>query len=129
MIKLLALGLLLPFSVFAQDLPPPSLDEIGQLLGSLGGLKGASALVIVGVVVQALMLVLRIPALKIADKYKLVAVALLSLVGGVVMLLKDGVPLGAALVHSSVLAAVQVFLHQIYKQFIEKKDPAPSTLN
>lgn len=117
-----AIGLLMPALIFGQDvIVPPTSDEIMSLLASLGGLKGASTLAIVAVVVQGLMLMLKSSIGKFAGAYQLLAVLLLTLAGGVVGLMIQGMDIGAALMHSSTLAAGQVLLHQIYKQFIEKK--------
>lgn len=100
---------------------PPDTSEIMAFFAQLGGLKGASALVIAGIVVQGLMLAVRSFLGDLIGQYKLLLVLGLSLVSGVVALMVSGVPLGAALVHSTTLAAFSVFFNQIYKQFFEKK--------
>jgi hypothetical protein len=120
---------LIPLMLFAQDLVVPvssNEDFIGLLLQSLGGLKGASSLAIAGIVVQLLMKFVGTPwADKLfanAGPWKLIIVALLSYLSGVVGLMASaGLSFGAAALHSSVLAAFMVFLNQVYKQFIEKK--------
>lgn len=104
------------------ELLPPSADEIQALLVSLGGLKGAGALAIVAVVVQGLMLFFKSSIAAFAGKFQLLIVMLLTLVGGVIALKSQGMDWGAVIVHSSTLTALQVFLHQIFKQFIVKKD-------
>ena len=101
---------------------PPSADEIQALLVSLGGLKGAGALAIVAVVVQSLMLFFKSSIASFAGKFQLLIVMLLTLVGGVIALKAQGLEWGAVLIHSSTLTAVQVFLHQIFKQFAGKSD-------
>lgn len=100
---------------------PPDTSEIMAFFAQLGGLKGASALVIAGIVVQGLMLAVRSFLGDLIGQYKLLLVLGLSLVSGVVALMVSGVPLGAALVRSTTLAAFSVFFNQIYKQFFEKK--------
>lgn len=107
--------------VFGQDLPEVTQAEVAALFQSIGGLKGAGTLGVVAFVVQALMLGARSFLAGLLGKYKLLVVLLLTMVGGVLGLLTQGVELGAALVHSSTLAAAQVLLHQVYKEFIEKK--------
>lgn len=104
------------------ELLPPSVDEIQALLVSLGGLKGAGALAIVAVVVQGLMLFFKSKLASFVGKFQLLVVMLLSLVGGVIALKSQGLEWGAVIVHSSTLGAFQVLLHQIFKQFIVKKD-------
>jgi len=98
------------------------------LLQSIGGLKGLSALGIVGVVSQVVMKALQTPFLgKLAGKYRLMAVYALSLVGGVVALKMGGMPLLPALVHSNTLAAYSLLGHQAYKQFIVKRKEPKKT--
>lgn len=104
------------------ELLPPSTEEIQALLVALGGLKGASALAIVAVVVQGLMLFFKTKLASFAGKFQLLVVMFLSLLGGVFALKMSGVDWGAAIIHSQTLAALQVFLHQIFKQFLVKKD-------
>jgi len=99
---------------------PPTQDEIMALLASLGGLKGMGVLGIVAVVVQGLMLFFRTPLADFAGKWKLTIVLGLSLVGGVVGLVATGMAWLPALLHSTTLAAAQVFIHQLVKQVTEK---------
>lgn len=101
---------------------PPSIDELAALIAALGGLKGASALAIAAVVVQGLMLMLRSKLGEMAGKWRLLLVYLFTVVAGVVSLRIAGVDLGAALVNTQVLAALQVFLHQAFVQFFQKKE-------
>lgn len=116
-------------------MPDPSLpvssDEFIQLLlNSLGGLKGASGLAVTMVVVQLVMAFLRTPIAdslfgKPSAKLRLVIVSALTVVGGVVALKISGLSTGAALVHASTMAYLQVFLHNLYSNFIEKPvDPS-----
>ncbi len=111
-------------AAFASDgaVVPPSNEEIVALFTAIGGLKGAGALAIAAVVVQALLLAVRHSIGDFLGKYKLLAVYGLTMVAGVLSLHLAGVELGAALVHSNTLAALQVFLNQIWKQFFVKQD-------
>lgn len=133
----LVMFLLLPLLCFAQDAAPPSTgsplidqntsDFLKYLIDSLGGMKGASALVIAGVVVQALLKAMSLP---IVGKWfseaqgwlKLTVVSGLTLVSGVIGLMTaGGLTLGAALVHSTTLAALMVFGNQIIQHFFPPK--------
>ncbi|NBW99056.1 hypothetical protein EBR03_05745 [bacterium] len=115
---------------FAEDVLPPTPEEWGKIIVDLT--KGELGLLaVVGVVVQAVMLLLRTPAVvKIigekTGKWRLLAVSFLSLVGGVAALKAQGMDWGAALAHSSTLAAVQVFLHSLYKELMPQPAPAPA---
>lgn len=129
-------ALFLPLLLFAQEtLPPPetlpevpNVDFLQFLIQSLGGLKGAGTLAIVGVVVQVVIKFLSTPwsgelFKKLTGAKKLLIVTGLSLVGGVVglMLPPTSLTLGAALVHSTTMTAFMVFANQAYKQLVEKK--------
>lgn len=102
-------------------------DFLKLLIDSLGGLKGASSLVIAGVVVQLLIKAMSLPAVgKLFSEaqgwLKLVIVTGLTLVSGVIGLMTaGGLTLGAALVHSTTLAALMVFGNQIIQHFFPPK--------
>lgn len=133
--KALLLTLLFaPLFVFAQDAAPPVVADpngefIKLLLESMGGLKGASTLAIVGIVVQLLIKALNLPIVgklfsESSGKVKLVIVSGLTLIGGVVGLMTvEGLTVGAALIHSTTLAAFMVFANQIYQHFAPEKKP------
>lgn len=106
---------------FANEIVAPSVDEIAALVLSLGGLKGASALAITAVAVQGVMLMLRSKLGEVAGKFRLLAVYLLTVVGVVVSFRIAGLDLGAALVHAQTLAAAQVLINQVVKQFFVKE--------
>ena len=110
------------FKAFADDagIQPPSLDELAALVAALGGVKGASTLAVVALVVQGLMLLLRSKLGEVAGKYRLLAVYLLTVVGTVVGFRIAGLDLGAALVHAQTLTAAQVLVNQVFKQFFQK---------
>ncbi len=118
--------LLLPAIAFAQASMPSDLttdQALTAFLQSLGGLKGAGTMAIVLVIVQTVMLFFRTPLAIFAGKYRLLIVAGLSLVGGFVGLLAGGLDWKLALMHSSVLGAVQVFGHQVVNQFKPETPP------
>lgn len=108
---------------FGQDgIIPPSGEEIKSLLDALGGVKGLSALAVAGLVVQVIMLLIRSGVGGLLGKFRLIVVYGLSIVSGVLALHLSGVDISAALVHANTLAAFQVFLNQIFKQFFQKAD-------
>lgn len=122
------LVLLAPIALMAQITLPTEVVEVDSgealmfLLQSLGGFKGASTLAIVVLVSQLLMKFVATPLLKLDGAMKLLIISGLTIVGGVAgLMVQTGMDLGAALMHSSVLAALSTYVHQLYKQFIAKK--------
>lgn len=116
---------------FAQEVvldPVTNEKFVTELFNSLGGVKGAGTLAIVGLVVQMLIMFLKTPLFgslfkNVTGQIKLLIVTGLSLVSGVVgLMLVEHLTLGAALIHSTTMTAFMVFANQIYKQFIVKKD-------
>ncbi len=102
-------------------------DEfIKFLIQSIGGISGASTLVIVGIVVQVLMKFLKTPIAEglfkgVSGNMKLLIVSGLSLVGGTIGLMTvEKMSFLAALVHSTTLNALMVFAHEIYTRFFKK---------
>ncbi len=117
---LLLFGLIFGSSIaFAQEVGGA---DIEALLDAIGGLKGGGTLAAVAAVVQALLWLAKGFLKGIAGKYQLLIVMGLNIFAGVVALMMSDVDLGAALLHSSTIGALQVFLHQIYKQFFVKED-------
>lgn len=115
--------LLLPLIAFAQSSLPASLpadlptdQALSLFLQSLGGLKGAGALAIAVVVVQAIMLFFRTPLATFAGKYRLLIVGGLSIIAGFVALLATGLDWKLALMNTGVIGPIQVFIHQLVKQ-------------
>jgi len=96
-------------------------EFIQSLIVAIGGFSGASTLAVVGIIVQLLIKFFKTPIALFASKYKLVIVSGLSVVGAVIGLSMQGVDLLSAIMSGGTLAAIQVFVHQIYKQFIEKR--------
>lgn len=126
--------LLVPASLYAQDIPQnaPEIDFLNLLVHSIGGMRGASTLAIVGIVIKLLLVALDLPITTklVGSKFKdwssglkLTVVLGLTMVGGVVSLMAPpvGLSLGAALVHSSTLSAFVVLSNQLYKHYFEKK--------
>lgn len=96
------------------DLVEPSPEEWGAILVQISSGE-LSILAVVAAVVQGLMLVLRTRLGEHAGRLRIVAVSLLSMVGGVLVLKSKGMEWGSALVHSTVLAAAQVFMYDLFK--------------
>ena len=116
---------LIPMFALAQEvITPPSVADWNAFLTSLGGVKTLGTLGVVGVVVQGLMLLLKTKIGDMAGKYQLLSVLLLTLISGMVALKTQGADWASVLTHSTTLAALQVFLHQLYNQFITKANEA-----
>lgn len=130
---LFMLVLMLVCSVaFGQESPlPPVLPDdqfVMLLFQSLGGLPGMSALAIAGVATQLVAKFLNTQLMskvwqQIPGIWKIVSVLSLTLVGGVLGMMSQGVSLGAALVHSTTLSALMVLANQIYQHMTEPKAP------
>lgn len=96
----------------------PSFSEWLALYHSLGDLKGVSTLGGVTIAVQALLLFTRSSFDPLPGPQKLVVVTGLTMILGVVsMKMTTNVSWGVALLHSTVLANIQVFGNQVYQQF------------
>lgn len=109
-------------SAFADDFVAPIPEDWGQIIVNLT--KGElSVLAIVAAVVQFLMLLFRTKLGEKSGKFRLLFVSGLSLVGGVLGLKIQGMEWGSALVHSSTLAAMQVFGFELYKKLVVEKAP------
>jgi hypothetical protein len=105
-----------------------NVDAIQMILSQLTGQKLAG-LGLVGAVIQVLMILLRTDLVvkyigEVNGQLRFAAVACLSMVGGIITLMSGGLTLGAAVMHSTTLAAFQVFFHQMYTVYIEKKKKA-----
>ena len=122
---------------YAQDVTIPEVTNDGfiqLLIASLGGMKGASALVIVGVAVKLIVAFMGTPIAgqwfkKLSGQWKITVVSLLAVVGGVVTQMSLGVSFSAALLQGASLSSILVFINQIYKQFFVKDEPALSVQN
>lgn len=114
---------------FAQEVVQEvsDLDFIQQLLAFIGGYKGLTGLALTAAIVQLLIMLLKTPLFgkifkSVTGQIKLLIVSGLTLVAGVIALRVTGLSLAESLLHSSTLAAFQVFAHQVYLQFFVKKD-------
>jgi hypothetical protein len=131
MVKLLAALALLfvPFVALAQvatvttGLEPIAYgDALTELVKLAQTLKGAGALAITVAIVQALMLALRTPLADKLGKWKLTALLGLSCVASLASAKLAGATWAAALASGPLLAAAQVFAHQLFAQFTEKPE-------
>lgn len=130
-VAFLILAVFTPLVVMAQiDLSVifGNVDAIQMILSQLTTQKLAG-LGLVGGVIQVLMILLRTDIVikyagKMSAQVRFAIVAGLSLVGGIVALMAGGLTFGAAIMHSTTLAAFQVFFHQIYTMYIETKQKA-----
>lgn len=122
----LSLIFLLPALVFADEILAPLPEDWGKVIAVITSGE-LSSLAIVAALVQLVMLVLKTRLGEFAGKWRLLAVSLLSVVGGVVALRMQGIEWGPSLTHASTLAAFQVFLHQLYKHVQPKPVPVQAT--
>jgi len=99
---------------------------ITAMVTAMGGMSGLGALGIVALCVQLLMLFFRTPLASFAGKWKLVIVLSLSLVGGFLAQMFNGLPWYGALLSAGSLTAIQVLANQIWKQFLTDKGNQPS---
>lgn len=95
-------------------------DFILELLKSMGGFKGASMMAAAVLVTQLLMKAFQTKLADKAGKWRLLAVTFFSLASGILALKLSGIDWMAAVMHSTTLAALQVFVNQFKKQFIDK---------
>lgn len=113
--------------VVEQTIPVVTNEAFFKLLiESIGGAKGATGLVIAGIVVKLILSFFSTEMAgqifkKLSGGVKLTIVLFLSLASGVIALMISGVPLMTALLHSSTLSAFVVLSNQVYKQYFEKK--------
>lgn len=104
----------------------PNLSFLQLLLKSIGDMKGATTLAIIAIVIQLLIKLLDLPLVGswfsgTKGKTKLMIVTGLTFALAPITLVSSlGLDWGAALTHSTTLAAFMVFVNQIFVQF--KKD-------
>lgn len=121
--------LIMAFTTLAHGAPgsepvidPPTISEWLSLYHSLGELKGMSALGISAVLIQAVMLFLRSSFDPLPGPLKLLAITGATILLGVIsMKSATDVGWGVALLHSTNLAALQVFAYNVYQQLIQPK--------
>jgi len=104
------------------EAPLATEDFLKALMDSVGGMKGLGSMGLVALIIQLMMLFFRTKLATFAGKWKLMIVYGLSMVGGILAMKVNGADWGAALVHANTLAAGQSWVHQLWKQFVEKKD-------
>lgn len=115
--------------VHAQDVltPLPDQDYLDFLMKSVGGIKGVKGLALVAVISQILMNTFRVQAVvnlmggKLKPVVQWTLVALFNLIGAIVVLKDQGMGWAAIATHAQTLAAWQVFYHQGYKLYLERK--------
>lgn len=128
-----SLAFLFAFMAFAQDVLPVPVPEVTNaeffesLLKAIGGAKGASTLAIVAAALQVLFKLLGTPLFsgvwkKLEPKVKFLIVAVLS-IGTMTtgLMIASAMPLGAALLHSTVVTAIMNYAYKYYELYIEKK--------
>ena len=97
------------------------------LLAAIGGIKGASTLTSVGVVLKLLFKLLGTPMIasifnKLEAKPKFIIVGVLSIASLTVAEMQvAGVSVGVALLHGAVVTAIMNYVYRFYELFIEKK--------
>lgn len=116
-----------PSALFGQDLSavadtPATMGDWQAFIAALGGVKGLGGLGFVALLVQGVMLSLRSGYLPVSGRQKILVVSLLSLVGGVVALKMSGLGWSSAILHSTTLAAIQVFLSELNKYMFKPEE-------
>ena len=113
---------------FSQELPPviPTEDFLKLLIESIGGMKGAKTIALVGIVLKLLLAFLSSEICgqvfkKLSGGVKLTIVLALSFVSGIISLKLTGLDWTAAILHSTTLSAFMVLSNQVYKQYFEKE--------
>jgi hypothetical protein len=120
--RIIPFVILLTFSFIAHaEEVVPDADFWSALLALLGGIKGMGGLAIAVGLVQLGMVFLKTSYGSFAGKWKLVAVAALSVIGAVLAGLASGLPLMASLLNGTVIAAVQVLVNEVIKHLKEDK--------
>lgn len=120
--------LCMPLIVFAQEVVPPvtDLDFLGKLLQFFTEYKSMTSLAIAAAVVQLLLMFFNAPIAgkifaKLDAQLKLIIVTGLTIAFGLITQKIAGISFGEAFWSAANLAAVQVFLHQVYLKFFAKK--------
>lgn len=109
----------------APVLGDPTAQEIGNLIGALGGLKSLGTLGIIALVIQILMLVMKSKIGNFTAGWQLTAVAGLSALGAIVQYaMVHNVGIGVAAFSGTALLAYQVVANQIIKKLTADKATA-----
>jgi hypothetical protein len=88
-----------------------------ELATLVGGAKGAGGLVLALFGVKVLTLAFNWRLGNLVGMWKLVIISGLTLAGGVVSQLVNGMPVSGAILNAATITAASVFLNQLYKQF------------
>lgn len=120
--SILALMLWIPFVASGIDAVVPIESWVLETLNWVLSLQGASVLAIAAGATQAVMRFFKTSLGEVAGKYRLLIVAGLTTVGVVLGGVASGVPLMGVLFSAAFLTAVEVFAHQIKKQFFEESE-------
>lgn len=100
----------------------PTLSEWFALYHSLGEMKGMGALGVVAVLIQAVVLFLRSSFDPLPPPLKLLAITGATMILGTIsMKMATNVGWGVALLHSTNLAALQVFAFNLYQQLVQPR--------
>lgn len=122
--KLMVLGLFLAVSCFAGVTDPlPDSSFWAAVLGFIGSVKGMSVLALAAAATQLAMVFFRTSYGNVAGKFKISIVLGLSVVLTLIGALASGANFFGALVSGPVLAAIQVFVYELYKQFSAPVQP------
>lgn len=95
----------------------PTPGEWSTFLTSIGNTKGLGAMGVSALVAQGSLLLLRTKMGDLTGKAKLSLVTGLTVLAGVTTLRMSGLDWPSSLMHSSTLAAGQVFAHQLFRTF------------
>lgn len=110
---------LLSFSglAFAQVTEVGDSELIIGILAMVQGAKGLKTMAIVGVAIQALLLFTRHKWSNFLGKSKITIISVLSFAGIIIAGLAQGLGVSEIIGDGATLAAFQVFINQIFKQF------------
>lgn len=100
-------------------------DVLAAVSALIGGAKGATTLVIVGLLGQLLTAFVLSPlwnSLNLAPKFKFLAFAIASLISTIVPLMIQGQSFLQAITGGGVLLLVSQYGHRLYELFFEKKE-------
>lgn len=120
--------LLTPFIVtaalFADVVPPlPKPEEWQLFLESIRGKVGIIKFTMIAGFVQCLLFIFRDRFMKLPGQWKLIVVQFLTVIVGVTGLQIEGFDWPSSFVHANTVGALQVFVHQVIKQWTDKGEP------
>lgn len=120
-VGLLLSPLFITAGIYATDMTPAELTQWNQFMESIKGLDGLSGMGFTVAVVQALMIFIEKNFPNMSGKSKIITLQILTVVIGMISLYFGKFDLASAFTHANTLGAIQVFFHQLYKQFTEKE--------